>query len=263
MSTIHGGVDRVSKPRIGILGAMDEEVRRLRDSVGSNRIETSGRRPYVLGEIAGHPMALAFSRWGKVAAASTATTMIERFGVEKIVFIGVAGAVDPTLSIGDVVVASSLVHHDLDARPFIKRFEVPLLELVEIPTDPKLSSVAESAAAEVLGSDLERLVSEAERRRFGIETPAARRGMVASGDRFIADPAEIERLRLDLPRVLAVEMEGAAVAQVCFEHGVPCAVIRTISDRADHAAPVDFGAFVSDVASRFGEQLVRRMFEKL
>lgn len=253
----------MTKPRIGILGAMDEEVRRLRDAVAAARVESSGQRPYILGEIEGHPAALAFSRWGKVAAASTATTMIERFGVEQIVFIGVAGAIDPTLSIGDVVVASSLVHHDLDARPFIEKYEIPLLDLVEIPTDPRLSSAAESAAREVLGPGLETLVSAEERRRFGIEKPRAHRGMVASGDRFIADPAEVARLRQDLPRVLAVEMEGAAVAQVCFEHGVPCTVVRTISDRADHTAPVDFGAFVSDVASRFGEQLVRRMLKAL
>ncbi len=253
----------MTKPRIGVLGAMDEEVRRLRDSVSVPRVESSGQRPYILGEIEGHPVALAFSRWGKVAAASTATTMIERFGVEQVVFIGVAGAIDPSLSIGDVVVASSLVHHDLDARPFIKRYEVPLLEIVEIPTDPRLSSAAESAANDVLGAGLEAVVSVEERRRFGIERPSAHRGLVASGDRFIASSDEVEQLRRDLPQVLAVEMEGAAVAQVCFEHGVPCTVVRTISDRADHAAPVDFGAFVRDVASRFGEQLVRRMLERL
>ena len=253
----------MNRSPIGILGAMDEEVRRLRESIGSTRHESAGKRPYHFGEIAGHPVVLAFSRWGKVAAASTATTMIERFGVERILFSGVAGAIDPSLGIGDVVVASSLVHHDLDARPFIKRYEVPLLEIVEIPTDAALAAVAESAAAAVLDADLPQLVSEEERSRFGIEAPRARRGLVASGDRFIADPAEVRRLREDLPRVLAVEMEGAAVAQVCFEHDVPCAVVRTISDRADHAAPIDFGAFVSDVASRFGERLVHRMIERL
>ncbi len=248
---------------IGIIGAMDEEVRRLRTSIGAARSESSGKRPYLFGEIAGRPVVLAFSRWGKVAAASTATTMIERFGVERVVFTGVAGAIDPALGIGDVVVASSLVHHDLDARPFIKRYEVPLLDLVEIPTDPTLSAAAEEAAREVLERELPQLLSDEERRHFGMDAPRVRAGLVASGDRFIADPSEVRRLREDLPRVLAVEMEGAAVAQVCFEHDLPCAVVRTISDRADHAAPVDFGAFVSDVASRFGERLVHRMIERL
>lgn len=242
---------------------MDEEVRRLRESIAPSRVESSGRRPYLFGEIAGRPVVLAFSRWGKAAAASTATTMIERFGVERLVFSGVAGAIDPALGIGDVVVASSLVHHDLDARPLIRQYEVPLLDLVEIPTDPTLSAAAEAAAGELLGSGLSELLSEEECRRFGIDRPQARRGLVASGDRFIADPAEVSRLRRDLPGLLAVEMEGAAVAQVCFEHSVPCAVVRTISDRADHAAPIDFGAFVSDVASRFGERLVHRTIERL
>lgn len=248
---------------IGVLGAMDEEVRRLREAIAPTRVETSGGRDYLFGSIGGREVVLAFSRWGKVAAASTATTMIERFGVERILFTGVAGAVDPALGIGDVVVARSLVHHDLDARPFLRRFEVPLLDIVEIPVDERLALAAADAAAEVLDADLDALVPPEDRRRFWMERPTVRRGLVASGDRFIADAGEVRRLRTDLPGLLAVEMEGAAVAQVCHEHGVRCAVLRTISDRADHSAPVDFRAFVADVASRFSERLVRRTLERL
>jgi len=253
----------MSQPPIGVLGAMDEEVRRLREALLPTRVETTGGRDYLFGSIAGREVVLAFSRWGKVAAASTATTMIERFGVERILFTGVAGAVDPALGIGDVVVARSLVHHDLDARPFLRRFEVPLLDIVEIPVDERLARAAADAAAEVLDADLDALVPPADRRRFSMERPTVRRGLVASGDRFIADAGEVERLRTDLPGLLAVEMEGAAVAQVCHEHGVRCAVLRTISDRADHSAPVDFRAFVADVASRFSERLVQRTLERL
>jgi len=253
----------VSGSAIGVLAAMDEEVRRLREGLADARIERTGRRDYLHGSIAGHPVVVAFSRWGKAAAAATATTMIERFGVDRLIFTGVAGAADPVLGIGDVVVASSLVHHDLDARPFIARFEVPLLDIVEIPTDPHLQDVATAAAATVLSEDLPRMLAGDERRRFGIEAPGVHRGLVASGDRFIADVAEIATLRRDLPGLLAVEMEGAAAAQVCFEHDVPVVVLRTISDRADHAAPVDFGGFVEDVASRYAERLVHRMLERL
>lgn len=248
---------------IGVLAAMDEEVRRLRDGLDEARVERTGKRDYLHGSIAGHPVVVAFSRWGKVAAASTATTLIERFGVDRLVFTGVAGAADPSLGIGDVVIADELVHHDLDARPLIARFEVPLLDIVEIPTDPSLRRAAAAAAEIVLRDDLPRMVPSEDRERFGIGSPRTHRGLVASGDRFIADAEEIAALRRDLPGLLAVEMEGAAAAQVCHEHDVPMVVLRTISDRADHSAPVDFGAFVEDVASRYSERLIHRMLEEL
>lgn len=248
---------------IGVLAAMDEEVRRLRDGLGDVHVVRSAERDYLRGSFAGRPVVVAFSRWGKTAAASTATTLIERFGVDRVVFTGVAGAADPTLGIGDVVVASSLVHHDLDARPIIARFEVPLLGIVEIPTDPDLQDLAASAAAEVLKNDLPRILTDVDRNRFGIGAPSTHRGLVASGDRFMSDADEIAALRRDLPGLLAVEMEGAAAAQVCHEHGVPMVVIRTISDRADSDAPIDFAAFIEDVASHYTERLVHRLLERI
>lgn len=251
-----------SRP-LGVLTAMDEEFRRVRAAISrAESVERGGRR-YLRGEIGGHPVVAAFSRWGKTAAASTATTLIERFEVGRILFTGVAGAVEPSLGIGDLVVADRLVHHDLDARPFIARFEVPLLDLVEIPADPHLSSIAAAAAAAVLRDDLAAIVPASLRDTFGMAEPQVRRGLVASGDRFMADAGEVASLRESLPGLLAVEMEGAAVAQVCYEHGVPCAVVRAISDRADHGAPLDFAAFVAEVASRFGERLVARVVERL
>jgi adenosylhomocysteine nucleosidase len=253
----------VTGPVIGVLAAMDEEVRRLREGLSDARIQRTGRRDYLQGTIAGHPVVVAFSRWGKSAAASTTTTMIERFGADRVIFTGVAGAADPALGIGDVVVASSLVHHDLDARPIIGRFEVPLLDIVEIPTDPELQRLAREAGEAVLLQDLATMIGAEERERFGIDSPRVHSGLVGSGDRFMADAAEVAALRNDLPGLLAVEMEGAAAAQVCYEHDVPMAVLRTISDRADHAAPIDFKGFVEDVASRYAERLIHRMLERI
>jgi adenosylhomocysteine nucleosidase len=86
---------------------------------------------------------------------------------------------------------------------------------------------------------------------FGLATPKLHRGLVVSGDRFVSTAAESEALRRDLPEALAVEMEGAAVAQVCHDYGVPFAAVRTISDRADDAAHTDFLRFVAAVASRY------------
>jgi adenosylhomocysteine nucleosidase len=246
-----------------VMTAMEEEFRRLRESLSDAEVIERGGRRYLSGRISGRPVVAVFSRWGKTAAASTATTLIERFGAARVLFTGVAGAASPDLGIGDLVVADRLLHHDLDARPFIRRFEVPLLDLVEIPTDPAMNEAASAAAAALLAEDLDSIAAAPVRAGFGIETPRVHRGLVASGDRFIADPAEVAALRRELPALLAVEMEGAAVAQVCHEHGVPCAVVRTISDRADHAAPVDFARFVSEVASRFSERIVARVLERL
>jgi len=246
-----------------VMTAMEEEFRRLRETLSDAEVIERGGRRYLSGRIAGRPVVAVFSRWGKTAAASTATTLIERFGAARLLFTGVAGAASPDLGIGDLVVADRLLHHDLDARPFIRRFEVPLLDLVEIPTDPAMNRTALDAAAAVLAEDLDTIAAPPLRAAFRIDRPRVHEGLVASGDRFISDPAEVAALRTALPALLAVEMEGAAVAQVCYEHGVPCAVVRTISDRADHAAPIDFARFVSEVASRFSERVVVRVLERL
>src|SRR6185295_14436438 len=93
---------------------------------------------------------------------------------------------------------------------------------------------------------------------FGIASPRLHRGLVLSGDRFVATAAESEALRQRLPEALAVEMEGAALAQVAYDFGLPFAVVRTVSDRADDAAHVDFMRFVDSIASRYTLAIVRR-----
>jgi adenosylhomocysteine nucleosidase len=115
--------------RIGIMGAMAEEVSQLRPHLSEVTTEIRGMREYVSGQLLGKSVTLVFSRWGKVAASSTATTLVERYGVDCLVFTGVAGALDPSLNIGDIVVASRLVQHDMDASalPGIEKYEIPLL----------------------------------------------------------------------------------------------------------------------------------------
>ena len=215
------------KPRLGVLTAMPDEARALLDELGptARRIE-HGRRVYSTGVLWGTPAVIVVARCGKVAAATTATELIVRFGVEAMICTGVAGGLGPGVDIGDVVVADRLVQHDLDPRPLWPRHVVPLLETGFFETDPVWS---------------DRLAHAARRYEADGEGGRVHRGLIASGDQFIHGPVMGDALLGALPGALCVEMEGAAVAQVCFEYGVPCAVFRSISDRADADAPSDFG----------------------
>jgi adenosylhomocysteine nucleosidase len=204
------------------------------------RVERAGRA-FWLGELHGQPVVLALSRIGKVAAATTATTLIEAFGVQRLIFTGVAGGIGPGVQVGDVVVAQEFVQHDMDASPLFPRYEIPLYGRERFACDALLVRVLLDAT------------------RCGLQQlglPATvHQGLIASGDRFVSAAEEARLLHATLSEAghapLAVEMEGAAVAQVCHDYGIPYAAMRTISDRADDAAHVDFPKFVSEVASRY------------
>jgi adenosylhomocysteine nucleosidase len=178
------------------------------------------------------------SRIGKVAAATTATALIERFGVRRIVFTGVAGGLAQGVNVGDIVVADSFLQHDLDASPIFPKYQVPLYGVDRFAADPALSA---------------RLAVAAQRALPGVRL---HRGLVVSGDRFVSTTAESRTLQAALPQALAVEMEGAAIAQVCHDYGVAFAAVRTVSDRADDAAHGDFVRFVREVASRHSAAIV-------
>jgi len=208
-----------------------------------------GMRDYHHGVLYGRPCVLALTRVGKVAAAATTATLLREFDVDRVVFTGVAGGLDTAVRTGDVVVGSTLVQHDLDARPLFARHEVPLLGLARFATDETLAGLLHRCAAEFLAQ------------RGGAAT--LHRGLIATGDRFVHEPAVARELRDALPEALCVEMEGAAVAQVCHEFGVPCAVLRTISDCADQDAPVDFAVFLREVASVYSAGILRRFLAAL
>ena len=112
------------------------------------------------------------------------------------------------------------------------------------------------AAVGAGGAGLEGGLSRGHLDEFGVAQPRVHRGLIVSGDRFVSSAAACSALRSALPDALAVEMEGAAVAQVCADFGAPLAVVRTVSDRADDAAHVDFVRFIGDVASRYTVALV-------
>lgn len=208
-----------------------------------SRVAVAGRE-FWAGHLHGHEVVAVLSRIGKVAAATTATALIERFGVDRIVFTGVAGGLAPGVQRGQVVVAESFLQHDLDASPIFPRYEVPLYGLSRFATDPALTQqLAEAVRRALPGTPLHR-------------------GLIVSGDRFVATTAESGALQQALPDALAVEMEGAAIAQVCHDYGVPFCAVRTISDRADDEAHGDFLQFIEEVASRHSAAIVEALLSR-
>ncbi len=244
---------------IAILSALPQEQRGLLALLRQPRKVTHASRDFWLGDLHGQPVVLALSRIGKVAAATTTTALIERFGVRRIVFTGVAGGLGSGVKVGDVVVATDFLQHDLDASPLFPRYEVPLYGQTRFHCDAALSALLFGASCEALAH--ESLASH------GFHGACVHQGLIASGDRFVSGADESRSLRDVMAgaghAVLAVEMEGAAVAQVCLDYGVPFAVMRTISDRADDSAHVDFPNFVETVASPYAQLIVERFLNLL
>nr|WP_301179183.1 5'-methylthioadenosine/adenosylhomocysteine nucleosidase [Variovorax boronicumulans] len=240
---------------IAIVAAMHEELSALLARIpDEQRVRVAGRDFWV-GHLQGQPVVVVLSRIGKVAAAVTATVLLERFGVRAIVFTGVAGGLAPGVNVGDVVVATELLQHDMDASPIFPKYEVPLMGRSRFAADAAigdaLAAVAESTLRDPVGLVGQKAVDE-----FHLRSPKVHRGLLISGDRFVSTAAECGALQRSLPDALAVEMEGAAMAQACHDYGVPFAALRTISDRADDAAHGDFTRFVAEVASRYSLALV-------
>ncbi len=244
--------------RTAIVAALHEELASVLALMPDEHQEMLAGRVFWVGHLYGQPVVAVLSGIGKVAAATTATLLMQHFGVQRIVFTGVAGGLGQGVRVGDVVVARSFMQHDMDASPIFPRHEVPGYGRSHFETDKALSQRLAAAASSVL-SDAARCLGRDTLRAFGLQAPALHQGLVISGDRFVATTAEGAALQRELPEALAVEMEGAAFAQVCHDFGMPLAVVRTISDRADDAAHVDFPRFLREVASRYSGAILEAM----
>ena len=235
---------------LGIVSALPQELAAILEMVQAPQTtEVAGRRLH-RGRLQGHEVVLTLSGMGKVAAALTTTLLIERCGVRGLLFSGVAGGLGPGVKVGDVVVAQTLVQHDLDPSPLCPRYQVPELGVTELMADPALRQALKTAAQAVVQEP------PAAAAAFGLGPASVHDGLVISGDRFIASSAEAAALQTQLPQALAVEMEGAALAQVCTAYGLPYAVLRLVSDRADDQAHVDFQRFLAEVASPMSRAIV-------
>ena len=235
-----------------ILSALPEEQAGLSALLSNKETIHHAGRSFLRGTIHQQLAILALSGIGKVAAATTATALIERFGATHIIFTGVAGGLGEGVQVGDLVIGTRYVQHDMDVSPLFPRFVVPSLGKAILDADTTLIAMFLIAACA--------LSKRAAGQKHQLKSFQIHQGLIASGDRFVSSAAEVRALRASLPEALCVEMEGAAVAQVCHDYGIPFAAVRTISDRADDTAHTDFNAFVKEVAGPVASGLITAFF---
>ncbi|SHG90190.1 adenosylhomocysteine nucleosidase [Flavobacterium fluvii] len=246
------------------MGAMPEEIEGVVALLTNPEVTKMGKRSYFTGQINGIDTVVVFSRWGKVAAATTVTTLIHEFKITELLFTGVAGAISPELKIGDIVLGKRLIQHDMDARPLMKQYEIPLLSKTYIESDAAHLEIATKSINTVLENrSLHSVIGTEGLKEFHIVQPKLMVGEIASGDQFFSSNEQKNNLNSQLPDVLCVEMEGAAVAQVCYEYDIPFSIIRTISDVADDNSHIDFPAFIQKISSKYAAEIIKDIFEQM
>jgi adenosylhomocysteine nucleosidase len=232
--------------RIGIIGAMDEEIVYMKESLDIYGESVFAQNKFFEGTHHNKEVVLCKSGVGKVNAAITTQILIDRFQVTHILFTGVAGALDPSLEVGDIVISSSAMQHDIDASslsPDFPKGTIPMFGFDSVfKADQELVKLAEKAAEKSSGTQV-------------------KIGKVLSGDQFIADRKLVEDYRSQFDGS-CIEMEGSAVAQTAFLNEVPFVIIRSISDKANGEAPASFGEFTALAAKRSSD-IVEYMIESL
>lgn len=215
--------------KIGIIGAMVEEIELLHQNVKNITETKKAGNTYFAGTLHGKDVIYCKSGVGKVNAA-ICTQVLLSFGVDAVWFTGVAGALDPKLEVGDIVISSSALQHDMDVTPLgFAKGVIPFQEQSEFHADPALIELAERAGQAL----------------FPNRTLI---GKVLSGDQFIADREKVKELYEQFAGACA-EMEGSAVAQVCTANETPFVIIRSMSDKADGSADVTYQEFVVTAAN--------------
>ncbi|MDR0386448.1 MAG: 5'-methylthioadenosine/adenosylhomocysteine nucleosidase [Treponema sp.] len=233
---------------IGIMGAMEDEVvmlRKVMTKAKSCPTEPGGGE-FIRGNLEGKPVVLLRCGIGKVNAAVGCALLIERYKPEAVINTGSAGGIDGALGFGDAVIADGLVHHDADVT---SSGYAP----GQIPGMPAVFTVPENLIRRA-----ERAVDELVEEGRLPKTFHYVRGFIGSADMFMDTEEKIARIRRVFPRVLAVEMEGAAIAHTCFLFSVPALIIRAVSDIAGAEAPMKFDEFLP-VASLHSGEIVRRI----
>ena len=247
-------------PVTAILGAMQVEIALFKERMTDRKVETIEGLEFTTGQLDGRPVVLARTGVGKVNAAMMATLLLEHFKPTEVLFTGVAGGIHPDLKPGDIVIATQTAQHDLGTvhpggfSPFgVTNPRDGTRNPAFFPADTHLLQLAQQS--------VDRLNLDTVQTREGGRKPRIVQGVIVTGDVFVASPGKKEDLREGL-NADAVEMEGAAVAQICWQWGVACLVIRSISDSADGNAPSDFKKF-SKVAARKSAGLVAEIVKSL
>lgn len=225
---------------VGVIGAMEVEIASLKESMKASETKTIAGMDFYLGNVGRTGVVLVRSGVGKVNAAICAHTLVLEFHVDCVLNTGVAGSLNNDLNIEDILVSKDAIYHDVNATVFgYAKGEVPQLGTRTFPADEKLAEKVVAAVAKV-APDVRAMI-----------------GRVASGDQFISDKADKERIRRDTDADCC-EMEGAAIAQACFLDKVPFVIIRAISDKADGSDVMDYPAF-EKIAAEHCAGIVKQM----
>ena len=226
---------------IGLIGAMDEEVAVIKDWMTDVREETIAGCDFFIGHFEGKDVVLLKSGIGKVNVAVSTTLLLSQFKPEYVINIGSAGGFDPDLNVGDVVISDHVVHHDVDVTAFG-------YVMGQVPNMPATFSADQ------------KLINQAKAALNSVTQVQAKVGLIGTGDSFMSDPARVESVRSTFPSLVAVEMEAAAVAQVCFKFGVPFVVVRSLSDIAGKESPQSFEEYLK-VAAENSSLMIQQMLK--
>ena len=230
--------------KIGIIGAMDEEVSRLKEKMNVSKVEKKAGMEFFQGELSGKEAVIVKSGIGKVNAGICTQILVDDFNVDAVINTGVAGSLKNEINIGDIVLSKDALQHDMDATGFgYEPGVIPRMEESIFKGDETLIQVAKEVNENV-NAEISTFV-----------------GRVVSGDQFISDHAKKTELVENFAGY-CTEMEGAAIAQVCYLNQLPFLIIRAISDKADNSATMDYGEFEAK-AIEHTVKLVSGMMEKL
>lgn len=229
---------------IGIIGAMDLEVEKLIEAMEVREKTEYATRTFYVGTLEGTEVVLARCGVGKVNAATCVQMMVDKFGITDIINTGVAGSLNEQIDIGDIVLATNAVYHDMEAIAFgYERGQVPQMDVFAFPTSPELVKIAEEACKKV-NPDVKVF-----------------KGRIASGDQFIAGKETKNNIKTWFDP-LCVEMEGTAMAHAAYLNGINCLIIRAISDKADDSAEMDYPTFERKAAIHCAG-MVREMMRQM
>lgn len=229
--------------KIGIIGAMEQEVAILKDQLANCETHHKAGCTFYTGTLNGHDVVLLQSGIGKVAAAVGSAVLLEIFQPDAVLNTGSAGGFDSSLNVGDVVISTEVRYHDADVTAFGYEIGQMAQQPAAFASDTKLMDTAEQALA-TMG-----------------DTHAVR-GLICTGDAFVCSAEKQAFIRENFPSVIAVEMEAAAIAQACHQFNVPFVVVRAISDVADKESPMSFEEFLP-VAAQSSSVMVAKMVDLL
>ena len=229
--------------KIGIIGAMDEEVAILKAKMDNVETTVIAGCEFYQGQLNGKQVILTKSGIGKVAAAIATTLLLERFTPDTIINTGSAGGYDTNLNVGDIVISTEVRFHDVDLTAF--GYEIG--QMAQLPAaftaDKTLIEIAQDAAQTIEGLNIIQ-------------------GLICTGDIFMADPQKAEIARNNFPSMAACEMEAASIAQVCHQFEVPFVVIRSLSDIAGKKSELSFEEYLP-IAAKNASILVEAILNRL